>query len=118
MLGVILSLSKNNSFSDQRTGFVFDAVVNQVFKNDAVGVFTEDLAANIFTSNGGVFSLFFSEIFFQLALLFITQILVMNSIAEEVGGEIFYPKRCEIWRLIVDSRIQTKLECWVSGFTI
>src|SRR5690625_1571318 len=87
VLSMILTLSEDNGFADKGTCLILDAIVDQIFKDDAIGIFAEDLAANIFACNGGIAGLFFAQVFFQLTLLFFCQVVVMNTITKKVGGQ-------------------------------
>ncbi|MNJ30227.1 hypothetical protein D3C77_248230 [compost metagenome] len=86
MLSVILALSEDDCLAYQRAGFILDAVVDQVFQNNSISVFTEDLAANVLAGDGRALGLLFAEIFLELGLLFVTQISVMDAITQKIGG--------------------------------
>ena len=86
MLSVILTLSEDDCFANQRAGFILDAVVDQVFQNYPIGIFTEDPAADVPAGDSRALGLLFAEIFLELGLLLVTQIPVMNTITQKVGG--------------------------------
>ena len=118
VLCVVLALSKDDGFSNQRPSFILDAIINQVFQDDPIGVLTEYLSAYVFASDGGGPGFFFTQIFFKLLLLIRGQIAVVNAFTEEFGRQIFCSERHQIGRLIVDRRIQPEFERGVGGFTI
>src|SRR5690606_27614499 len=118
VLGMILTLGEDDGLAHQGAGLVPDAVVDQVFEDDAVGVFAEDLATDVLACDGGLPRLFFAKILLQLALLRFCELTVVNTVTQEVGGQILDPKGHKIGWIIVDGGIQPELEGRVGGFTV
>ncbi len=90
---MILALDKNNGFAHQRAGVILNAVIDQVFENDSISAFTEDLAANVFTCNAGILRFIQTQIVFQLLALLIVEIVVVDAFTQKFSRHILNPKR-------------------------